>query len=182
VKNSAPFCFLLLFVAACSSPPPEHNYPMGPLTFTLRGTSLHGSIPAGWFAPVTDSLTPALAAWLVNDDYSASISLREISLDATARRRITNEGMPLLVMLSMAFRGETGTEGHAPERSAFTMNGNQYGSYETAAAGIRSHIIVFSRGGKYYECEARQHRAGLTETDMVQLRRVQAAVLFSLAE
>jgi hypothetical protein len=155
---------------------------MGPLTFSVRGSSLHGSIPAGWFSPSGDTLAPALVAWLVTDDYSSSISMREILLDATARRRIAKEGMPLLAMLSISFRGEKTAAEPAQSTSAFTMNGRQYGSYESAAAGVRSHIVVFSRGGKYYECEAKQHRAGLTESAMEQLRRAQLAVLFSLQE
>lgn len=155
---------------------------MGPLTFTVRGSTLHGSIPAGWFAPASDTLAPALVAWLVSDDYSSSISLREILLDATASRRVEKEGMKLLATLSLTFREDSTAQGITAAISAFTMNGVQYGRYESSAAGFPSQIIVFVHSGKYYECEAVQRRSGLTDTDMQELRRAQAAVLFSLTE
>ncbi|HUN66080.1 MAG TPA: hypothetical protein VMW43_08245 [Bacteroidota bacterium] len=174
---------LLLALAGCSSPPPpDHDYPMGPLTFAVRGSSLHGTIPAGWFVPASDTLTPALDAWLVREDFSASISLREISPDAESRRRIAKEGMILLASMSMAFRDAGTIIPPSAPPSVFRIHEREFGRYETDNSGCLGAVVVFTHGGKYYECEARQHKQGLGEEDMAQLRRAQLAVLFSLVE
>ncbi len=93
-----PYALILAFLAAAcaSSLPYSADYPLTDATLTSRDGVLTGRIPLGWFSSTEDSLAEALTAWLIKEDYSAILIVKEIRLDDLASRRVRKEGLRLL--------------------------------------------------------------------------------------
>ncbi len=160
-----------------------NDYPMSNVAFSTRDQNLKGLVPQGWFSSRDDSLTPTLAAWLIKDDYSASISIRELFLDPITTRQVQNEGLEFLARISMGFHSERLTEkSPAWQPTTFEMKGRKFCHYEILTKQSQSRVVVFSAGGRYYECEAQPAQPGLDEKQIKELFRIQQSVLASLAE
>jgi hypothetical protein len=183
VKTGLYVVFLSLLLWGCRAHLAYINdYPMSTKSFTTRDGNLRGLVPQGWFFSKDDTLTPALSAWLVKDDFTASISLRELSLDHIARERVQKDGLGLLATLSMKFHDEPGTDSiPSTQFKSFELQGKKFCDYEFRRPETRSRIIVFAIGGRYYECEAQPARKGWREEEINQLFRVQQSVIATLS-
>ncbi len=158
-----------------------NDYPMSSTTFTTRDGALRGLIPQGWFRSHEDTLTPTLDAWLVKNDFSASISLRILSVDPFTLQIIRKEGLEFLAKLSMKFHGTADAKAVTfSEPNVFEFKENKYCEYELFAPDRHERIIVFAAGEKYFECEARAAKGGWSEADVRQLFRTQQSVIASL--
>jgi len=159
-----------------------NDYPMSSATFSTHDGLMRGLIPDGWFISREDTLVPTLDAWLVKNDFSASISLRELSVDPATSRKIREDGLEFLAKLSMKFHDTP--EARAvlfTQPNVFELKGNKYCEYEIRNLEVHPRIIVFSAGEKYFECEARAAKSGWSEPELHQLFRAQQSVLASLS-
>ncbi len=172
---------LALLLAACAARVTyPADYPLLTSQFLFRNAPVHGRIPQGWFSSTEDTLTPALSAWLLAGDYSASISIRELQVDQRTRGELRDEGLELLARLSMAFRtAERGETFSDPQ--TFTLNGKSYCSYEVPSPGKRARIVVFIAADRFFECEAAPSAPKATAADTERLFRIQQSVVSSLS-
>jgi hypothetical protein len=174
--------FLLLAflgIACAVHYPYVSDYPLTPEIFRTRDGNLTGHVPQGWFCSTDDTLAPALAAWLIKDDFSAALSIRELKLDALTIKCVQEEGLPLLASISYGMNGD-GSSIRDNQLQKFSYGTKQYAGYEIGSGTQTKRIIVFSAHGKYYECEIRVTSGTWTPQEMNRLFTIQQSVLASL--
>lgn len=148
--------------------------------FTGRDGSLHGSIPKGWFSSTEDTLAPLLLVWLLNEDYSASISIKELQLNEIAARRVRDAGLAMLARLSYAGRrSATTTDGL--QLTEFELGSRRLCAYETTSPEGRARVVVFAIGGRYFESEATPTKGLWTEDALRKIFTDQQTILSSLS-
>lgn len=174
-----PYALILAFLAAAcaSSLPYSADYPLTDATLTSRDGVLTGRIPLGWFSSTEDSLAEALTAWLIKEDYSAILIVKEIRLDDLASRRVRKEGLRLLAQLSAHMDGRNQPGDGLRE---FRMSGRDYCSYEFTSAENISRAVVFSARGRYYTCTAQTTKGSRSSVDITGMFRAQQTFLASL--
>ena len=101
--------FLLLIIgfllASCAATLPYAiDYPLTDQYFHSRDNIFYGRVPTGWFSATDDTLGESLTVWLLKEDFSATITVREIKLDSLSRKQVDNEGLALLASMSRAFK------------------------------------------------------------------------------
>ncbi len=175
-----PVAILLAFLAAAcaSSLPYSADYPLSDATFKSRDGVFTGRIPLGWFSSTEDSLAEALTAWLIKEDYSAMLAVKEIKLDDLAARRVKKEGLQLLAHLNALMEGTTQPSAGLSE---FQMMGRSYCSYEFSSAENFSRAVVFVARGRFYACTARTTKGTRSSDDVTGMFRAQQTFLSSLA-
>lgn len=175
------FLFALLLVSCATKLPYSFNYPLTEQTFFSRDGTFFGLVPQGWFASSVDTLAPALLVWLVKEDFSAVLTVRELHMDRLSTKRIQKDGLQLLANISMAaHEGESSKppSGHSP--AEYSMKGKTYCSYEVSENNVQKRIVVFSGKGKYFECEAIPIKGNWFPENVTELFTAQQAMLASL--
>jgi len=180
VKNKAAFLLLSIILASCAAKIPYNsNYPLTNEWFHSRDGKLGGKVPEGWFTSTEDTLAPALTVWLIKEDFSAVLTIKELKLDQLTIQQVKKEGLELLARLSSRFQTEN-IPGQTIAPQEFEVRGKKYCSYEIGAGSQRKRMVVFTSGGKYYECEARAMKGIWTATELTRLFITQQTVLSSL--
>ncbi len=171
----------LLFVSCASKLPYSYDYPLTNETFFSRDGSFYGLVPQGWFASTGDSLAPALSAWLVKEDFSAVLTLRELQLDQLSSKRVEKEGLELLARISMAMHhSDSSMTEIVVLPKEYSMHDRRFCGYEVHNGDRQERIVVFSAGGKYYESEAIPLKGQWQQDDTMKLFTAQQALLFSI--
>lgn len=166
-------------LASCAaSLPYASDYPLTDRRVVFHDGSISGWIPQGWLVPQDDSLDTVLQAWLVTEDFSATMGVRELILDRLSSARVQSEGMQLLASLTIAMRGDSTLKGI--DVHEFELKGRRCAGYEiTDMEGKRQRIVVFSAQEKFYECSIlTAHRA--TTGQLSHLFRAQQTFLSTL--
>ncbi len=172
--------FISIFLVSCGAKLPyAADYPLTPEIFRSRDSVLSGRVPAEWFASSDDTLAPALSVWLVKDDLSATMIVRELTIDSLTAMRIRSKGLELLAILSAGHQGLDIVR-DAIKLKEFSIGNKKYCSYETGLENNRRRVVVFTALGRYYECEARILRGEWGAGDIRRLFSVQQSVLTSL--
>jgi hypothetical protein len=171
----------LLFISCAASLPYGVDYPLTKETFRSRDGLFVGRVPQGWFSSAGDTLVPAAVAWLMKDDMSAAMGIKEITLDRLAGLQIRKDGLELLARISIGLR-QSGPDSMvvlaAPGK--FEMGGKTFCGYEIGAGGRRARIVVFSVGERYYECEAVVMKGTGSSGELVRMFTAQQTFLSSL--
>ena len=177
------FALFVCFLAGCS--PTKSIYtsdsPLSPKIVRTRDRILSAHIPEHWLLGSEDTLAPALQLWIVRDDLRASIAIRELHLDRLAAKRVEVDGLDLLAQFSASFRnqrGELNLEELQTEK--FSMINFKCAGYEITAGTYRIRLVVFSAGGKFYECEASPLKGTWRTDDVNRLFAVQQSFLAGL--
>jgi hypothetical protein len=109
-------------------------------------------IPAGWFDAAADSQSSGQTIWLLRDDYSATIAVSEVHIDADAREDLQMAGMMHLAQLTMALAagGKPYVLQHPPE--GVTIGGSRGVAYEIVIPAVNDvlRVIVVDTGVKLY--------------------------------
>ena len=152
MRSSFLFLIAAFLLASCSSSIPYTNdYPLTQQRVVFRDGLIAGLIPQGWFASDDDSLASLVEAWLVTEDLSATLGVRELKLDRLSSERVKGEGMQLLASLTIAMNDDLTLKNS--EVHDFEIQGRRYAAYEsTSKEGKQQRVVVFSAKGKYYEC------------------------------
>jgi len=179
-KNVAAVIALLILASCAGSVPYTSHYPLSTDFFHSHDGTLTGKLPQGWFESTDDSIVSSLAVWLIREDFSATLLMKELSLDQRTEQQVRQNGLKLLAHVSAGFQSDQGTEtGIDPKE--FDIDGKQFCSYETGSAMARKRIVVFMARGKYYECEARAVKGNWTTDDLNRMFSIQQSVLGSLS-
>jgi len=171
---------LSILLASCAAKLPyTSNIPLTRQIFHSRDGVLGGRIPQGWFSSTEDTLAPAVLVWLIKEDFSATLTLKELIPDQLAKQQINKEGLMLLAEVSSKFQTESFSE-LVNTFQEFNIRGRKFCSYEVGAGSERKRLVVFAAGGKYYECEMRTMKGIWTATELTHLFNTQQTVLSSL--
>ena len=174
------FFILSLIIASCAATLPyATDYPLTKELFRSRDGILTGKVPQGWYSSSDDTLAPALILWLIREDFSAALTVREIKLDRLSVQHVEKEGLELLAQMSVGLHDEN-LPAKEIETQEFKINEKKFCSYEVGSGVNRKRLIVFATKRKNYECEARPLKGIWTGTDLARLFTTQQTVLSSL--
>jgi hypothetical protein len=102
-----------------------------------------------------------------------------VDLDSAAVAYFSKHGMVDLAALTRTLHDSSlGTT--RKEIGRFTSRGREFASYEVVTEGRKMRVVVFSTGGFYYECEARQVKPSADAGSYERLFSAQETVLRSL--
>lgn len=168
---------------SCSAPAHRAEVPLTRETFQSSDGILQGFIPQGWFASTDPELTPHLLAWLVRDDYGATLSFQEIRVDPKTAQEIDKTGLALLAEISFRLKKAERPSAYltAPPRmqSSGEKKSCRY-EYIPEEGAARTAVIVFRADSRFFESSASSTRATETPEEYQQLLDVQEAVIASL--
>lgn len=141
---------------SCASRPPVLiTYPLLTETVQSEDGAFTGQVPRGWYSAGKDTIPPGVSAWLLRDDFSAALAVKEISLDRLSAQRVREQGLRFLAELSLGFRNSPTDRSKKVQVSEFDLNNRKFCGYELRQEGKEwKSIIVFAVKGRYYECEA----------------------------
>ncbi len=139
---------------AASSPYPD-NYPLTEEVVKSLNGELELKVPQGWFSTVDQNSPPNLLAWLVKEDYSATMAITEIQADEVTRRKITKEGLETLAFISFKLKAERakGKGELISEPKGFKLNDQEFCSYEYSPDGRQTivRVVVFATEKHLYD-------------------------------
>ena len=181
MKHPLVLVLLSLFLASCAGTLPyPPDYPLSSEMFRSRDGSLSGRVPQGWVFSSEDTLAPALVAWLVKEDFSASLSLEEIHLDRLSAERVDSEGLELLARMSLQFQQGPAAAQFTEPPVEFKLGGTRFCGYEIIVKGERKRIVVFAARGRFYECSAAPLKGVWSDEELTRLFAAQQGLLSSI--
>lgn len=177
------FLSLFLIVASCAAPTRRIDIPLTDEPFQSADGVLHGRVPKGWFVSTDNEVAPHLSAWLVREDYAATLALQEIFTDRDAAKHIDKVGLSMLAEVS--FRLKQAEEPYAQLTSSpreFSEQGKSYCRYEYVhdKQGAPRGVVVFRIRSRYFESVAMPTKDTFSPHQLTGLFNVQQAVLASL--
>lgn len=144
---------LSLFVMACASTPRVSESLFNKEHLTSRNGMLRYRLPTGWLNVTNDSIPSSSEIWVVRNDFAATLSVREVVIDAGTRSETRRAGMNRVAELMLALvSGEGGITVVTPPAES-SLNGRRVSTYEYTSdgPGDRVHIILMDTGTKVYE-------------------------------
>lgn len=182
------FLFLVYLVSSCGPALDSYydsDYPLSSHRVFSRTNNLSFKIPLGWTA-VEDNEKNIFDIWLINDDYSASLSLVPLHMDEEARENIAKHGTGELISYSKYFkRLETGNKlTDNIQDEIFRFKEIDFGAYRyKTESGVQGRIVVFEFQDISFEFEATCENIPNCDTlFLFELFKVQNSVLSSLKQ
>ena len=178
------FWFLLsasVLPLACASFPYPSDYPLSSEYYTSRDGFLHYRVPSSWFDATRDSQDSSDFIWLVRKDYAATISVREVKVDATARQQISHEDLEKLAYLTMSLTANDKFTIQLRSPKTFTIGSTAFCGYELVNVPSMDtlRVVLVDTGTKAYEVTALV-AAGNERVSALEVFSVQQAFLGSL--
>ncbi len=170
-----------LFISCAGSLPYASDYPLTDQIFRSRDNVFSARVPQGWFSSTGDTLVPALVAWLVKDDLSAAVGVKELSLDREAAHRVGKDGLGLLASIDAGLRtGGADSTRLVTTPKEFDLQGKKFCGYEISTGRNVTRIVVFSAGGRYYACEAAAVKGRASSEESARMFTAQQTFLSTL--
>ncbi len=149
-------CLTLLWGCATIVPtPPSKAVPDPPLGRFI-------STPAGWIDVSERALSPDVEYWLLADDNSASLLLKEIQ--ASMSTGTIPETEPILTLAHLSLRlkiAELGAGIRITQVPAVPDSSPRFAMYSYAENGLLRRVVVFRKRSRLYELElAQESEAG----------------------
>ncbi len=140
---------LLVLLSGCAG---------GPVTtlhapyFPSRDGVLRYRLPAGWFDATNDSQSTGNAVWLLRNDYGATISVSEVSIDEQGKKELERSGLLGLAQLTLALatNGRSAVVEEPPR--LFRLNDREFCSYEFSipSSGDALRVVLLNTGARVY--------------------------------
>lgn len=180
-------CYLLLVfgIVSCAAPSYRSEIPLTDQTFQSSDGALKGRVPQGWFVSTDRELVPHLAAWLIRDDYAASLTFQEIMIDQNTERWIEKNGLVLLAEVSFRLKqAEQPTAQMVMPPSEFSIQGKEFCRYEYVSEkdGAPIGVVVFRLRTRFFESVVLPTGNALSQQQLQQLLNVQEAILASIQQ
>ncbi|MCZ7557698.1 MAG: hypothetical protein M5R41_14970 [Bacteroidia bacterium] len=191
---------LLLCLALCSacssapetreSTPPPAPYRYAALAEMSRDylAARDGSIgvlrPEGWLLTSDEAEAPSIVLWLVNEEYSASLTFVHMQMDPALYETLRKDGIEAVAKVSLGLKQRSADDVvHVVQPvELFRIAGKICAAYEyrtgTAEALIR--VVVFDTGSRFMECTMFPASNTITPAGNRKLFEVQQSVLASL--
>ena len=148
------FLSFSLILESCAPGGTRLVYPLSDRTVTSTDGHLRLRVPDGWFVPEDGGTSPGLLAWLVEENYSATMGLMEIRADEWLRKKLKAAGLELLGDLSFSLKqGRKPTAKLLKAPVVFRLNRRDFCSYEYTLDGGATIVrtVVFDTGKGFYE-------------------------------
>jgi hypothetical protein len=146
----------LLLLAGCSSSRETSTPALHPGYATSRDGLLHYRPPVGWFDATADSQAMIHAVWLLRSDYSASITVDRIRLDANAQSSLGSSPLLTVAQLTMGLSAGERAPIVREAPSLFTAGGRQFCRYKLEYEPSRDavSVVLLNAGGAVYSVTA----------------------------
>lgn len=156
--SRSPAAFLLalaatLTLSSCgSSSRYADTLPLSSERFLLPGTEIVGMVPAGWSLAAPEGAAAGGPSVTLSEGDTFRIAFRPITLDAPAEEFFRRRGLKeLAAMVRTLHDTAAGTRSDGIER--FRSGATECAAFETGAGEDRKRVVVFTAGGKWFECE-----------------------------
>ena len=147
-----PVVFSLLMMA-CASAPHVFQPSLSQEYFTSRNGQLRYRLPVGWLNATDEAPSSHNIIWLVRSDFAATLSVREVVIDAETRLDVNRSGLRRVAELTLALvSGEKGVS-ITKQPMASILQGTKVCMYEyvTGHSGDRIHVVLVDTGNNVYE-------------------------------
>jgi len=154
------------------------DYPLTGQNFFSRDHNFSGRVPQGWMIATdreNDSVAPSLVALMIKDDYSATLSFRELLLDRLTSSQVDKEGLPILARITPSLQNQTGNSANV---EMYNFHGQQFCGYELSPD---KRIVFFRVKGHCYECVVKPEGNAGVGAHAESLFNVQQTVMTSLS-
>jgi len=183
-------------IAGCSSAPEpadgprpvenvyEASAPMSSLHVSSSDGKLTVQVPKDWNSIPPDPSAPEILLWLVNIDYSASVTFVPIQMDPALYQTLKRDGLRAATKVSMSLK-----EGNVDEPIAivlqpepFEIEGRAYYGYEYTVNNKKTvvRVVVFDSGTQFIECACVPNAEQFSPAEQRRLFEVQHTILSSL--
>jgi len=155
ILRYGPFVFSLLMVA-CASTPRVFEPRFSQEYFSSRNEQLRYRLPIDWLNATNDAPSSNSLIWLVRRDFTASLAVREVTIDAETRQEVNRTGLKCVAALTVALAsGEMGVNVVKQPRLS-SLQGIRVCMYEYLAGHPtnRIHIVLVDTGKRVYEVSA----------------------------
>jgi hypothetical protein len=151
----SPIVFSLLIVA-CGSTPRVFEPRLSQEYFSSRSEQLRYRLPIDWLNATNDAPSANSLIWLVRHDFTATLAVREVVIDAETRQEVNREGLKRVAELTLALTsGERGVN-VVKQPSLSSLQGTNVCTYEYLAGHPtdRIYIVLVDTGKRVYEVSA----------------------------
>jgi len=140
--------------------------------------------PEGWLRTSDPAEAPSILLWLVNDDYTASLSFVHMQMDPALYETLKKDGLEAVAKVSLGLkqRGADDAVHLVQPVEQFRIGGRLCAAYEyrTGAAEALIRIVVFDTGSRFMECTLFPASSAITPAANRKLFELQQSVLASL--
>jgi hypothetical protein len=157
LRHAVPLLLLIvvLLVAGCAGAPPALVPLATSPSFPSRDGVLRYRIPPGWFDATSDSQATTRSVFVVCGDYGGSISVKEMHVDAAARRDLARTGLVQMARLAAALETGEGAGIVAREPQSLRVKGREGATYDLEyGSGERVRIVLVDTGTRIYGVSA----------------------------
>ena len=146
-----PFVFSLL--VACASTPHVFEPRFSQEYLSSRNEQLRYRLPIDWLNATNDAPSANSLIWLVRGDFTATLAVREVVIDAETRQEVNRAGLKRVAELTLALAsGERGVN-VVKQPMLSSLRGTSVCTYEYLAGNPtdRIHIVLVDTGTRVYE-------------------------------
>ncbi|MFH1197220.1 MAG: hypothetical protein V1720_16095 [bacterium] len=132
------------------------NYTLTNEIITAKSSGLTMRVPQGWFS-AEENENKIIDAWLIKDNYSASISLVPLSFDEQIKNKYDIDDLTGVLNISQLFKkAETGsTYKETGETEFFKLNSIDIAAYQFLGKDTQKiRVAIFQYDNQYYEFTA----------------------------
>jgi len=154
---------LLIMACASTSRVPDFSKEY----YTSRNGQLRYKLPIGWLNATNDSLSSSAVVWLVRNDFAATLSVKEVVIDAETRHEVQRTGLKRVAELTLALAsGERGGSVVDPPQMT-SLGGRTACAYEymTSHPNDRIRVILIDTGSTVYDVSLLMTESAGSKTD-----------------
>lgn len=123
--------------------------------FLARDGAVRYRLPAGWFDATAESQGTDRAVFLVRGDYSGTLTLHQVHVDAAARRDLSQVGLLQIARLTASLESGSKSGMIVREPEAVRINGQEACTYEVEySTGDRVRTVLVDTGERLYAVAA----------------------------
>jgi hypothetical protein len=147
---------LCLLLVACSSTPRVFEPRLSEEYFSSRNEQLRFRLPRDWLDATKDAPSSNSLIWLVRRDFTATLAVREIVIDAETRQEVNRAGLKRIAELTLALASGDGGVKVVQQPTLSSLRGTRVCAYEYLAGHPtdRIHILLVDTGERVYEVSA----------------------------
>lgn len=169
------------FAAGCGTVLPTTGPPLLHQPYFLaRDGAVRYRLPAGWFDATGESQGTDRAVFLVRGDYSGTLTMHEVHVDAAARRDLSQVGLLQIARMTASLESGSKSGMVVREPETIRMNGREGCAYEVEySTGDRVRTILVDTGERLYAVAALVN-SGATVAAMRDIYTAQQAFVAAL--
>lgn len=150
-------CALLSFNCTTTQPVPRYTKKETSSQPPSRSSII---IPEGWLDITSQSAISSILLWIVNEDNSASMVLKEFQADDSTRKMLLKEDVCFVANISLRLKMADDSVQRRITRAPETVaKGHNSCTYVFEEKGLLHRVIVYKKNEKYFELELSQENS-----------------------